>query len=66
MSKLAINLNKSYEKNYRICQIWDWEHGYREPSENDTKILADYFNVSQKHLINNYMNLVRILNLYNY
>ncbi|RIL82289.1 XRE family transcriptional regulator, partial [Staphylococcus cohnii] len=22
--------------------------GYREPSENDTKILADYFNVSQK------------------
>ena len=48
LSKLAINLNKNYEKNYRICQIWDWEHGYREPSENDTKILADYFNVSQK------------------
>ncbi|PTF18814.1 XRE family transcriptional regulator, partial [Staphylococcus cohnii] len=22
--------------------------GYREPSENDTKILADYFNVPQK------------------
>ncbi|KKI63106.1 helix-turn-helix domain-containing protein [Staphylococcus cohnii] len=48
LSKLAINLNKNYEKSYRICQIWDWEHGYRKPSENDTKILADYFNVPQK------------------
>jgi transcriptional regulator with XRE-family HTH domain len=48
LSKLAINLNKNYEKDYRICQIWDWEHDYRVPSEKDTKILADYFQVPKK------------------
>ncbi|MDK9864864.1 helix-turn-helix domain-containing protein [Staphylococcus sp. IPLA37010] len=48
ISKLVINLNNNYDKDFRICQIWDWENGYRSVSENEVAILTDYFNVSKQ------------------
>lgn len=48
ISKLAINLNANYNTDIRICQIWDWENGYRNVSNKNASILADYFNVSEK------------------
>ena len=48
ISSLVVNLNNNYGKDFRICQIWDWENGYRSVSENDIAILADYFNVSKQ------------------
>lgn len=48
ISKLAINLNANYNTDIRICQIWEWENGYRNVSNKNASILADYFNVSEK------------------
>ncbi|PHK48631.1 helix-turn-helix domain-containing protein [Staphylococcus edaphicus] len=48
ISRLALNLNSSYNTDIRICQIWDWENGYRNISNKYASILADYFNVSEK------------------
>ncbi|WP_436864417.1 helix-turn-helix domain-containing protein [Staphylococcus saprophyticus] len=52
ISKLAINLNANYNTDIRICQIWDWENGYRNVSNKNASILADYFNVSEKEFKN--------------
>lgn len=52
ISKLAINLNANYNTDIRICQIWDWENGYRNVSNKNASILADYFNVSEKEFMN--------------
>lgn len=52
ISKLAINLNANYNTDIRICQIWDWENGYRNVSNKNISILADYFNVSEKEFMN--------------
>ena len=51
ISKLAINLNANYNTDIRICQIWDWENGYRNVSNKNASILADYFNVSEKEFM---------------
>ncbi|NWK85234.1 helix-turn-helix transcriptional regulator [Staphylococcus sp. GSSP0090] len=51
ISKLAINLNANYDTDIRICQIWDWENGYRNVSNKNASILADYFNVSENEFI---------------
>ena len=51
ISKLAINLNANYNTDIRICQIWDWENGYRNVSNKKASILADYFNVSEKEFM---------------
>ncbi|MDW3920027.1 helix-turn-helix transcriptional regulator [Staphylococcus saprophyticus] len=40
ISKLAINLNANYNTDIRICQIWDWENGYRNVSNKNASILA--------------------------
>lgn len=52
ISKLAINLNANYNTDIRICQIWNWENGYRNVSNKNASILADYFNVSEKEFMN--------------
>ncbi|MFD3219679.1 helix-turn-helix domain-containing protein [Staphylococcus saprophyticus] len=52
ISKLAINLNANYNTDIRICQIWDLENGYRNVSNKNASILADYFNVSEKEFMN--------------
>ena len=51
ISKIAINLNANYNTDIRICQIWDWENGYRNVSNKNASILADYFNVSEKEFM---------------
>lgn len=51
ISKLAINLNANYNTDIRICQIWGWENGYRNVSNKNASILADYFNVSEKEFM---------------
>ncbi|MCE5130274.1 helix-turn-helix domain-containing protein [Staphylococcus saprophyticus] len=51
ISKLAINLNANYNTDIRICQIWDWENGYRNVSNKNASILADYFSVSEKEFM---------------
>lgn len=54
ISKLAINLNANYNTDIRICQIWDWENGYRNVSNKNASILADYFNVSEKEFMHQF------------
>ena len=51
ISNLAINLNANYNKDIKICKIWDWENGYRNVSNKNASILADYFNVSEKEFM---------------